>query len=149
MSKTKYFMPIKQTTFLFVLILIFVIISGCTNTPSQTSQSQIIQYNDITVQEAKAMIDNNKDVLILDVRTESEFAQGHLDGAINIPHFDIEERYKELNIDKNKPIITICTMGGRSRLAAESLSKLEFTNVSNMVGGLNEWYKVYGESNYG
>ena len=62
--------------------------------------------------------------------------------------FDIEKRYGELNVDKNKSIVAICTMGGRSRLAAESLSKLEFTNVYNMVGGLNEWYKVYGESNY-
>jgi len=149
MSKTKYFMPIKQTTFLFVLVLIFVIISGCTNTPSQTSQSQIIQYKDISVQEAKAMIDNNKDVLILDVRTEAEFVQGHLAGAINIPHFDIEKRYGELNVDKNKSIVAICTMGGRSRLAAESLSKLGFINVYNIVGGLNEWYKVYGDSNYG
>jgi len=142
-------MEIDKLSLIFAAVLFIAIIGGCINTQKETTTSQVtVSYKDITVQEAKAMIENNKDVLILDVRTEAEFAQGHLDRAINIPHFDIEERYKELNIDKNKPIITICTMGGRSRLAAESLSKLEFTNVYNMVGGLNEWYKVYGESNY-
>ena len=143
-------MKINKLLLVFVVILSVILLGSYIYMRENKATSQhIVPYKDITVQEAKAMIDNNKDVLILDVRTESEFAQGHLNGAINIPHFDIEERYKELNIDKNKPIITICTMGGRSKLAAESLSKLEFTNVSNMVGGLNEWYKVYGESNYG
>ena len=143
-------MEINKLSLIFTAVLFIATISGCVNTQKEATTSHAtVLYKDITVQEAKAMIDNNKDVLILDVRTEAGFAGGHLDGAINIPHFDIEERYKELDIDKNKPIITICTMGGRSRLAAESLSKLEFTNVSNMVRGLNEWYKVYGESNYG
>jgi len=143
-------MKINKSLLVFVVILSVILMSGYIYMREDRATSQhIVPYKDITVQEAKAMIDNNKDVLILDVRTEAEFAQGHLDEAINIPHFDIEERYKELNIDKSKPIITICTMGGRSKLAAERLSKLEFTNVSNMVGGLNEWYKVYGESNYG
>jgi len=143
-------MKINKSPLIFVVILVILVISSYIYLQKDITLPRItVPYKDITVQEAKAMIDNNEDVLILDVRTESEFAKGHLNGAINIPHFDIEERYKELNIDKNKPIITICTMGGRSRLAAESLSKLEFTNVSNIVGGLNEWYKVYGESNYG
>ena len=142
-------MEIDKLSLIFAAVLFIAIIGGCINTQKETTTSQVtVSYKDITVQEAKAMIENNKDVLILDVRTEAEFAQGHLDRAINIPHFDIEERYKELNIDKNKPIITICTMGGRSRLAAESVSKLEFVNVYNMVGGLNEGYKGYGESNY-
>ncbi len=143
-------MKIDRLLLVLVVVLFITIISGCINTQKEATLSQTqISYKDINVQEAKSMIDSNKDVLILDVRTESEFVQGHLAGAINIPHFDIEERYKELNVDKNKSIITICTMGGRSRLAAESLSKLGFTNVHNMIGGLNEWYKVYGESNYG
>ncbi len=141
-------MKINKILFVVILFIIaigyYIYIQKATTTPQVT-----VQYEDITIQEAKSMIDSNEDVLILDVRTEAEFAQGHLAGAINIPHFNIEERYKELNVDKNKSIITICTMGGRSRLAAESLSKLGFTNVHNMVGGLNEWYRIYGESNYG
>ncbi len=143
-------MKIDRLLIVFVAVLFITIIGGCINTQKEATLSQVsVPYKDITVQEAKSMIDNNKDILILDVRTEAEFAQGHLVGAINIPHFDIEDRYKELDVDNNKSIITICTMGGRSRLAAESLSKLGFTNIHNMVGGLNEWYKIYGESSYG
>ncbi len=137
-------MKIDKLLLIVLAVLFVAVLGGCTNT-----QKEAAPYKDITVQEAKPMIDGDKDILILDVRTEAEFALGHLAGAVNIPHFDIEERYKELDVDKNKQIITICTMGGRSRLAADSLSKLGFTNIYNMVGGLNEWYKVHGESGYG
>ncbi len=133
---------------LLAISFLFLLSGGCLGTRSEASAS-VVPYTDIMVQDLKEMIDNKEDVLILDVRTEAEFAQGHLIGAINIPHFQIEERYKELNVGEDKKIAVVCAAGVRSRVAAESLSKLGFTNVYNVLGGLDQWYKKYGKYNYG
>lgn len=152
----------------FAAVLLIAAVSGCISTQTGTTTQKatisettapetatvqtaqlIVPYTNVMVQDVKEMIDNKEDILILDVRTEAEFAQGSLNGAVNIPDYKIEERYKELNANKDKPIVVICAAGVRSKAAAEKLSKLGFTNVYNMLGGMNQWWKVYGKTNYG
>lgn len=132
----------------FVLLLIFIISLSplCTKQAqsSQTSQTQGIKYKDITIKELKEMLDNNEDFILVDVRTEGEYMQGHLKGAINIPHYEIENRYREITEDKNKKIVAICSIGARSKIASEKLAKLGYRNVYNVIGGMDQWMKIYG-----
>lgn len=73
--------------------------------------------------------------LVVDVRTPEEFAQGHLDNAINIPLNTVETGFAD--IAKNRSIVVYCRSGNRSGMAMESLVKQGFINVHN-GGGLSE-----------
>jgi len=150
-----------KLSFIFTAVLLIMAASGCISAQTETAMPAaavpettaapqvIVPYENVMVQDVKEMTDRGEKILILDVRTEAEFAQGHLNNAVNIPDYEIEERYKELNVSKDKPIIVVCAAGVRSKSAAEKLSKLGFTKVYNMLGGMNQWWKVYGKTNYG
>jgi len=73
--------------------------------------------------------------LLIDVRTPGEFAQGHLDNAINIPLENVETGFKD--IAKDQPIVVYCRSGNRSGIAMKSLIKQGYINVHN-GGGLSE-----------
>lgn len=92
----------------------------------------------LTPSEAVLMM-NRASVLILDVRDETEFANGHITGAKHIPLADLESRLKEIQKFKAKPVIVNCQAGMRSAKACAVLRKLEFTQVHNLQGGLNAW----------
>lgn len=74
---------------------------------------------------------------MLDVRTAMEYGISHIDGSVNISVSDIEGRLKEL--DKNKQYLVYCRSGARSNSAANTMRKNGFNNVSNMIGGMNNW----------
>ncbi len=96
-----------------------------------------LTYKDISVTDAKAMIESNPSLLILDVRATQEYAQGHLKDAVNIPLSDLPLRTGEL--EKNRPILVYCQSGNRSAQASSILVKAGFTSVYNMEGGLTAW----------
>lgn len=73
-------------------------------------------------------------VKLVDVRTESEFEQGHLSGAINIPHDQLSERVTELNLSKDESVVLYCKSGGRSDFAMKILHQLGFPNAVNAGG---------------
>jgi rhodanese-related sulfurtransferase/uncharacterized protein YukE len=93
---------------------------------------------DISVQQAKRMI-NHSDVVILDVRNQSEYELGYLDGAILIPVHELELRLNELSVNQNDKIIVYCAAGSRSSIACQILATHDFTHVYNMVGGITAW----------
>jgi rhodanese-related sulfurtransferase len=78
-------------------------------------------------------------LVILDVRTKSEYDSGHIYGAILIPVADLPTRIGELLSHVNDPMIVYCGSGGRSTTACQILVSNGFTNVYNMTGGLNAW----------
>lgn len=82
---------------------------------------------------------NRSNVLILDVRDETEFAAGHISNAKHIPVTELENRIKEIQRFKDKPVIVNCQGGVRSSKACAVLRKLEFTQLNNLQGGLNAW----------
>jgi len=99
------------------------------------------QYHKISPQEAKERMDKNAKVIILDVRTKGEYAEGHIKNAILVPNESIgTEPPKELP-DKNAEILVYCRSGNRSRQASEKLVKMGYTNVYDF-GGVNTW--TYG-----
>lgn len=85
------------------------------------------------------MLMNRSNVLILDVRDDAEFADGHITGAKHIPLAALENRMKEIQKYKDKPVIINCQGGVRSSRACGILRKLEFTQLNNLQGGLNAW----------
>ena len=99
-------------------------------------------YEQITPEEAKKIMDSGEEHIILDTREQDEFDEGHIPGAILIPYTEIENKAKEMLPDKDKLILVYCRSGRRSKIAAESLAKLGYTNVKEF-GGIIDWpYEV-------
>ena len=99
-------------------------------------------YEQITAEEAKKIMDSGEEHIILDTREQDEFDEGHIPGAILIPYTEIENKAEEMLPDKDKLILVYCRSGRRSKIAAESLSKLGYTNVKEF-GGIIDWpYEV-------
>ncbi len=95
-------------------------------------------YRQITQEEAKSVMENESDYLLLDVRTLEEYAEGHIPGAICVPNETIgTDPIPELP-DKNQKILIYCRSGNRSRQAAEKLLKQGYTEVFDF-GGVNTW----------
>ena len=99
-------------------------------------------YEQITAENAKKIMDSGEEHIILDTREQDEFDSGHIPGAILIPYTEIENKAIELIPDKDKLILVYCRSGRRSKIAAESLAKLGYTNVKEF-GGIIDWpYEV-------
>ena len=89
------------------------------------------------------MINNHTqypNLLILDVRAQSEYDESHLYNATLIPHDEIDTRISELDPYKNTEIIVYCRSGSRSTIASQNLASTHnFTKIYNMEGGITEW----------
>lgn len=110
-------------------------------------------FQNVTVDTAYNMITNDDDnLVILDVRYQSEYDLGHLYGAVLIPYDELEARISELEGYKNHEILVYCRSGHRSEIASEILVDYNFTEVYNMVGGILAWveadYPIYTTSHH-
>ena len=105
--------------------------AGCSNVGSAT-------YAQISGAEAKALMDSESGYIIIDARTRSEYDQGHIPGAILIPEYEIADRAEKELPDKDQLILVYCRSGRRSKIAAEELVKLGYTNVKEF-GGIIDW----------
>ena len=95
-------------------------------------------YEQITPAEAKEIMDTEQNYIILDVRTEEEFAEGHIAGAILIPDYEITEKAERVLTDKDQQILVYCRSGRRSKNAASQLVELGYSNVKEF-GGIIDW----------
>ncbi len=94
-----------------------------------------IQNGDITIEEL-----NNKvaqGAILLDVRSNQEYKEGHLQGAINIPDYELRNRVQREIPKKNQSIVIYCQYGGRSRNAYNMMKNMGYTNIYNLSGGLD------------
>lgn len=96
------------------------------------------KYVSITMEEAKNVFENQGDYIILDVRREDEFAEGHIPGAINVPNEDIQDIEPSQLPDKNQTIYVYCRSGNRSKQAASKLVAMGYTNIIEF-GGIMDW----------
>jgi rhodanese-related sulfurtransferase len=94
------------------------------------------EYRNISSDEAKKLIDN-KEVVVLDVRTPEEYQDGHIPNALLVPLQELENKLNDL--DKTEPYLVVCRSGNRSTQASEILTSNSFTNIYNMTGGMNSW----------
>ena len=116
-----------------IILAIFMLNSCDKNTQSSTST-----FTMITAEEAKEMMDNDDDIIILDVRTKEEYYAGHIKDAILLPYDVIMDKAKQKLPDKSATILIYCRSGRRSKIAAEDLVSLGYTNVYEF-GGIIDW----------
>lgn len=93
----------------------------------------------ITARDAKALLDTNKNIYLLDVRTPQEYSQGKLAGSVLIPLGEFERRMRE--VPKNKTIVVYCAVGSRSKPVANFLAQQGYKDVYNMSDGIVGWYR--------
>ena len=99
-------------------------------------------YMNITPAQAKQLMDTEENYVILDVRTQEEYDESHIPGAILIPDYEIAQRAQTILKDKDQLILVYCRSGRRSKLAAQELEKLGYTNIKEF-GGIIDWpYEV-------
>jgi rhodanese-related sulfurtransferase len=105
------------------------------------TQKTVTAYRTIRPKEVRALLDTACHTVIIDVRSEQEFMSktGHLDDARRIPNDSLMLRANELEEFKDRPILVYCRTGGRSTKAAETLTKLGFSQVYNLDGGISAW----------
>ena len=97
-----------------------------------------IIYEQLTQAQAKEIMDSDIEHIVLDVREQYEFSEGHIPGAILIPYTEIEQKASEILTDKQMMILVYCRSGRRSKIAAEILVSLGYNNVKEF-GGINDW----------
>jgi len=102
------------------------------------SDGDSANYEQISGAEAKALMDSESGYIIIDARTQEEYDQGHIPGAILVPEYEIADRAEKELHDKNQLILVYCRSGRRSKIAAEELVKLGYTNVKEF-GGIIDW----------
>ena len=97
-------------------------------------------FNSISVQAVKARLDAGEKVFVLDVREGSEFAAGHIQGAVNIPIRTLGKNLDKLPA-KDAPVIVVCKSGMRAAYVTMTLAILGWTNVKDIAFGMTEWEK--------
>ena len=121
------------------LLLCLLLLAGCGEQKKQgESTMKPSSYQQITPEDAKTMMDEQEDYILLDVRTQEEFDEGHIEGAILIPDTEIEDRAEEELTDKESTILVYCRSGRRSKLSAQALADLGYVSVYEF-GGIIDW----------
>ena len=118
-----------------IFLLAVMMLTACGRSDKQT---QGAGYMNITAEEAKRIMDSEEGYIILDVREQDEYDAGHIPGAILIPYTQIEEKADEMLPDKDQLILVYCRSGRRSKIAAEALVELGYTNIKEF-GGIIDW----------
>lgn len=111
----------------FAVILMLMVLSSCGNS----------EYKKISAKEAYNMM-TNSDIIILDVREQYEYDDGHIRNAVLLPLGDIESSSPDILTDKNQTILIYCRSGRRSKDAALKLISLGYKNVYDF-GGILDW----------
>ena len=105
------------------------------NSTAITNAAKTNEIRHVSMDDIVKIMDENKDYVIVDVRTPDEYKEGHIPNAINIPNETINETVYNKLKDKNQLILIYCRSGSRSRQAAYKMQKLGYTNF----GGIINW----------
>lgn len=125
----------KKLSLILVSLLLILSLAACTMPWSDKSGS----YTQISYEEAKKMMDERDDIIILDVRTQKEFEGGYIKGAVLFPSQEVnEETAAEKLPDKDQTILIYCSSGGRSKKVAQQLADMGYKNIYEF-GGINSW----------
>ena len=117
-----------------IFFAITVLLSGC----AQPSGSTTASYKQITQEEAKEMMTNNDGHIIVDVRRQDEYDEGHIPDAVLTPNESITDKQPEELPDLDQSILVYCRSGRRSKEASQKLADIGYTNVYEF-GGIITW----------
>lgn len=109
-----------------------------TGKPKQEKTVAKAEYRTITPEDAKALMDKGEALIIADVRTPGEFAQGHIPGAVNVPIDTLPAAAAKAFPDKNATVLIYCRSGSRSRIATQMLVAEGYTGLYDL-GGIMYW----------
>lgn len=125
---------------IFALLLCASVFACGDKSESETSEgdSSVVEFEQISQAEAKKIMDSGEAYFLIDSRTQSEFDEGHIAGAVMIPEYEIKSSLDKLPSDKNTLILVYCRSGRRSKIAAQALCELGYTNVKEF-GGIITW----------
>lgn len=114
------------------------ILTGCGSSADDKTAGDIKTYRQVSPEEAAAMMEEEENYIILDVRTQEEYETAHISGAICIPNETIGTGDIPELPDKEQLILVYCRSGNRSKQASEKLAKQGYTNIVEF-GGINSW----------
>ena len=97
------------------------------------------RIRETNVREVKKRLDAGEKLVLVDTREDSEWARGHLPGAMHLSKGVIERDIEQAIPDHSAPLVLYCGGGFRSALAADNLQRMGYTNVLSMDGGWREW----------
>jgi len=117
---------------LFILLISLLFSAGC------QTKDQSENYQSIKPEIAYKQLQQEKNIILLDVRTLEEYNEKHIPGSLLIPVDVLKETVEELIKDKETKLFVYCRSGNRSTIAAEILVELGYTKVFNL-GGINDW----------
>jgi rhodanese-related sulfurtransferase len=130
-----YLRPLSRPSVFSIFYLLFSIALLAADPVAQPS------YKEVSVPEAQTLIKEKK-VVVLDVRTPKEFAEGHIAGATNV-NFQAADFAKKLeSLDRSKSYLVHCAAGGRSAKTREQMKKLNFKSVYHLTDGFKGWEKA-------
>ena len=132
------YLDMKKTRGWLIILMITLSIFNLAACGDKNDKGETLTYEQISAEEAKAIMDTEKEYIIIDARTSSEFAEGHIEGAILIPEYEIADRAEKELPNKDALILVYCRSGRRSKIASEELVKLGYTNVKEF-GGIIDW----------
>ena len=116
---------------LIATLSILLLLTGC-------GGETVSAYRQVSPEEAAAMMGTETDCVILDVRTQAEYEQGHIPGAVCVPNEAIGTEEIPALPDKEQLILVYCRSGNRSKQAAQKLANLGYTNIVEF-GGIRSW----------
>ena len=117
-----------------LVLSVVMLLSGCALANSSASAS----YQQITQEEAKEMMKKDDGHIIIDVRRQDEFDEGHIPGAVLIPNESITDKQPEELPKLDQIILVYCRSGRRSKEASQKLADIGYTHVYEF-GGINTW----------
>jgi rhodanese-related sulfurtransferase len=117
--------------------LLAVALAACT--PPADGSNPGAGPKSITAEELTEQILLSRAPLILDVRSEEEYAEGHIAGALNIPHDQLGDRLSEIGAAKTDEIVVLCRSGYRARIAEKLLIETGYSDVRDLDGHMNTW----------
>ncbi len=127
---------IQQITLLFIAIVMAMSLVACGSTEPGSSHES--NYTQLSQEEAIAMMEESNDYLIVDVRTQEEYDEGHIPKAVCIPNETIGSEPPEELTDLDQFLFIYCRSGRRSKEAAQKLADMGYAQVYEM-GGINTW----------
>jgi rhodanese-related sulfurtransferase len=125
---------------LMVIIVLLIVTSGVLVYFSGLIQGPPIEYGDVTAEEGAMLIEKIPSLVILDVRTDLEYSEEHIEGAVNIPVEELEQRIDEL--DNSNEFIVYCRTGNRSGTAISIMERYGFDKIFHLSDGINGWKNV-------
>ena len=133
----------KISLIISVLLILTFVLAGCSNekdnniNSEETNMNEGTEYIEIGAEDAKKVMDS-EEVIVLDVRTQAEYDDGHIENAVLLPVDEISAKAEDVLKDKNAKILVYCRSGNRSATAARTLINMGYTNVYDF-GGIIDW----------